>query len=303
MFDSWQKILEMIRFSHTLFALPFALLSAVMAWTAPLPNGGRIAFRGLHLCGVILCMVFARSAAMAFNRWADQDIDRLNPRTRGRHLVVGSLQGGTVIRFIVLNSLAFVATTMLFWPNYWPTLLAGPVLLYLLAYSWSKRFTSLAHFWLGGALMAAPISAWIALRGEWLSIYPADLLPSVLLGSAVLLWVAGFDIIYACQDAEFDRQAALHSVPASLGVSTALRLAAVCHAGMMFLLLLLPWWFPQLGLGTLYYIGWGLVGLLLAYEHSIVKPTDLTRVNTAFFQVNAIVSLGLFLVGSVDLLW
>jgi 4-hydroxybenzoate polyprenyltransferase len=168
-----------------------------------------------------------------------------------------------------------------------------------LGYSYSKRFTSLSHFWLGAALMLAPVCAWIAIRGQIVSSQPADLLPAVVLGGAVLLWVAGFDIIYACQDAAFDAEAGLYSVPARFGVRGALRLAAACHLGMIGLLAALPAVFEPLG--PIYWCGIGAVALLLVYEHAIVRPDDLTRAGVAFFNVNAVVSVGLFLVVTLDL--
>jgi 4-hydroxybenzoate polyprenyltransferase len=298
-----RHFLEMIRFSHTLFALPFALLAAVMAWTAPLPGGARPEFRWRDLLGILLCMTLARSAAMAFNRLADRKIDAENPRTRLRHLPAGVLSVGAVAVFTAVCAAAFAASTLLFLPNVLPVILAVPVLAFLLAYSFTKRFTSLAHFWLGAALMLAPLSAWIAIRGETLIAAPGDLLPALVLGAAVLLWVSGFDIIYACQDVEFDSQVRLRSVPARLGVPGALRLAALCHFGMLAMLVALPLVGPQLSLSWIYWTGIAAVAALLVYEHSLVRPDDLTRVNAAFFQVNAVVSIGLFLVGTLDLLW
>lgn len=315
MLDLTRRLLEMIRFSHTLFAMPFALLAAVMAWTTPLPTpsaapqhlaasgvSAQVPFRWFDLLGVLLCLIFARSAAMAFNRLIDRHLDARNPRTASRHLPSGQLSVAGVVWFTLATSGAFLLSTLLFWPNRLPLFLALPVLSVLLLYSYTKRFTSLAHFWLGLSLMLAPISAWIAIRGQWLIAYPADLLPATLLGAAVLTWVAGFDMIYACQDADFDREAKLHSVPARWGVTFALRIAATCHLATVLLLGTLPWFCPQLGLGSLYLTGIGLVTLLLAYEHWLVRPDDLTRVNLAFFQVNAVISLGLFAVGSLDLL-
>jgi 4-hydroxybenzoate polyprenyltransferase len=171
-------------------------------------------------------------------------------------------------------------------------ILSVPVLAWLLGYSYAKRFTSLAHFWLGSALMLAPIAAWIALRDDirW---------PPVLLGLAVLFWVSGFDIIYACQDESFDRGVGLHSVPVRLGTRGALRLAAACHAAMVVALVALGVTYP---LGRVYFAGVGAVALLLTYEHAIVRPEDLTRVNVAFFQVNVAISLGLLACGVADLL-
>jgi 4-hydroxybenzoate polyprenyltransferase len=295
-----RHMLEMIRFSHTLFALPFAMLSAVMAWTAGVRSDPPVAWRGGELLGIVLCMVTARSAAMAFNRIADREIDARNPRTQSRHIPAGILSVGGVVAFALAASIAFVLSTLLFLPNRLPVILSLPVLAFFLGYSFTKRFKAAAHFWLGGALMLAPVSAWIAIRGEQILQNPADLLPAIVLGSAVMLWVAGFDIMYACQDVEFDRAAGLHSVPARLGVRRALRLAALCHLGMVILLAGLTWVYPLLG--SIYACGIGAVAILLAYEHTLVRPDDLARVNVAFFQVNAVVSIGLFLVGSLDLL-
>ena len=240
-----RHLLEMIRFSHTLFALPFALLAAIMAWTTPLSTTHHSPvtshappFHWQHLAGILICMVAARSAAMAFNRLADRTIDAQNPRTKARHLPAGLLSVGSVALFTILSSLSFVAGTILFLPNRLPLLLSTPVLLFLLGYSYAKRFTALAHFWLGIALMLAPICVWIAIRGEVLLANPADIWPAVMLGGAVLAWVAGFDIVYACQDVDFDRQAKLQSVPARLGVPGALRLAAICHLAASVLLVM-----------------------------------------------------------------
>jgi 4-hydroxybenzoate polyprenyltransferase len=243
---------------------------------------------------------------MAFNRLVDRKIDAQNPRTAGRHLPAGKLTVAGVVVFVAVASTAFFLGTLLFLPNPLPTILAIPVLLFLFAYSLTKRFTAAAHFWLGASLMLAPVSTWIALRGEILMSTPLDLLPAIWLGAAVFLWVAGFDMIYACQDADFDVSAKLHSIPASLGVPGALRLASVCHFLMCLMLLTLPFvdrlGGPSLSLGPIYGTGVLAVVLLLAYEHWIVRPDDLTRVNVAFFNVNAVVSFGLFAVTSIDLL-
>lgn len=309
-FTTIRHLLEMIRFSHTIFALPFALLAAAMAWLTPVVTAEgttHIGFHWRHLAGILICMVAARSAAMAFNRLADRKLDAENPRTKNRHIPAGVLSVASVFAFTIVVSLAFVAGTLLFWPNWLPLALSLPVLGFLLAYSYTKRFTSLAHFWLGGALMLAPISAWIALRGQIVLATPADLLPAAVLGLAVLLWVAGFDIIYACQDVEYDVGARLKSVPARLGVAGALRLAALCHLGMLIALAALPFSHlaggPRLDFGWIYWTGLAGVSVLLVYEHALVRPDDLTRINAAFFQVNAVVSLGLFLVGTADLLY
>jgi 4-hydroxybenzoate polyprenyltransferase len=296
------QILEMIRFSHTLFALPFALLAAIMAWTTPTADGQTITFRWQDLAGILVCMVAARSAAMAFNRLADRDIDAQNPRTATRHLPTGVLTVRAVLVFTAVCSGVFVAATLMFLPNWLPLAASLPVLGVLFGYSYSKRFTWLAHFWLGAALMLAPIAAWVAIRGLEVWVRPEDLIPALVLGVSVLLWVAGFDVIYACLDVEFDRRAKLHSVPARWGVKGALRLAAACHSGMILVLLALPVTCPQLPLGWLYWLGITGVAVLLVIEHMLVDPHDLKRVNLAFFNVNAIVSLGLLLVGAVDLL-
>lgn len=305
MWKTFRKLLELIRFSHTIFALPFAMLASVMAWTAPLPAGvrGSVGFQGLHLVGILLCMVGARSAAMAFNRLIDRKWDAQNPRTAMRHLPKGDLSVSQVTAFTLGSCALFLVGAALFLPNWLPLALSIPLLLFLLGYSYAKRFTSLAHFWLGGALMAAPVCAWIALRGQILLQAPLDLLPGLILGLSVFLWVSGFDLIYACQDAEFDRAANLWSVPARYGVPFSLRLAMICHLLLIAVLAMLPSLCPQLSLGPIYLLTVGLVALLLVYEHAIVRPNDLTKVNVAFFNVNAVISLGLFVATTIDLLW
>lgn len=295
--NSWPRrivhLLEMIRFSHTLFALPFALLSALMAWKLNALSDPPIAWRWRELAGIVVCMVCARSVAMSVNRLADRRFDAANPRTAMRHLPAGILSVGLVTVFAVVCAAGFFAGTLLFLPNRWPLYMSAPVLAFVCGYSFAKRFTSLSHFWLGAALMLAPLAAWIALRGEvaW---------PPVVLGAAVLLWVAGFDIIYACQDVDFDRQAGLKSVPVRLGVAGALRLAALCHLGMAALLFALPLVYPPLG--TVYFAGISAVTALLVYEHWLVRPDDLSRVNLAFYHVNSAISVGLLAIGAADLL-
>jgi 4-hydroxybenzoate polyprenyltransferase len=283
-----RDLFGLVKFSHTLFALPFALLGAALAAHGP----GGWQGRGRDWLGILLCMATARSSAMAFNRLVDRRIDALNPRTAMRHLPSGQLSVGSVAAFTAINGVAFIAATLLFWPNPWPLRLSVPVLLWLLGYSYTKRFTSLAHAWLGASLAMAPMAAWIALRGSlaW---------PPMLLGLAVLFWVTGFDVIYACQDVDFDRSQRLRSLPARLGVRNALRLAAACHAAMIVALLALGWTYP---LGRIYAIGVLAVAALLLYEHALVRPEDLTRVNVAFFQVNIAISLGLLAFGLADLL-
>lgn len=312
MFAKIKHLLELIRFSHTIFALPFALLAGLMAWKLATVGIPRDAFTehtlpepleatGFRvLTGILVCMVPARSAAMAFNRIVDWKLDARNPRTEKRHIPLGMLSVGQVAAFFCTCSFGFVAATTLFLPNRLPLYLSVPVLVFVCGYSYAKRFTALAHFWLGAALMLAPVCAWIAIRGQAVMTDPRDLLPAVILGGAVMLWVAGFDIIYACQDVEFDKQAGLHSVPAKLGVKNSLRLAAICHLGMIVLLAALPWSYPLFG--WVYWAGIAAVAVLLLYEHSLVRPDDLTRVNAAFFNVNAVVSIGLLVIGALDLL-
>jgi 4-hydroxybenzoate polyprenyltransferase len=259
----------------------------------------RFAIRWQEVVGILLCMVFARSAAMAFNRLADRKLDAANPRTAVRHIPAGILSTSQVAAFAAACGLAFIASTFLFLPNRLPLYLSVPVLFFLLGYSYAKRFTSLAHFWLGAALALSPIAAWIAIRGEIVLQTPSDLLPAIALGAAVLTWVAGFDIIYACQDFAYDREAQLRSMPVKLGVAGALRLAAACHFATIVLLACLPLVYPPLG--GLWWIGVAAVAGLLVYEHALVRPDDLARVNTAFFNVNAVISLGVLIIGGIDL--
>ena len=299
MFTTIRHLLSLVRFSHTLFALPFAMLAAMMAWAENEIQKGAIGFRWQELLGILLCMVAARSAAMAFNRLADRQIDVGNPRTSGRHLPAGILSVTQVTVFTVVCSVAFVASTLLFLPNRLPLYLSVPVLGFLYGYSYTKRFTSLAHFWLGAALALSPVAAWIAIRGGDVIDHPGDLLPSIVLGGAVLAWVSGFDMIYACQDYQFDLEADLKSIPTRLGIAGALRLAVVCHAVAVVLLAILPLVYQPLGL--LYWSAVVVVAGLLVYEHAQVRPDDLDRVNIAFFNVNAVISLGLFAVGTLDL--
>lgn len=280
-----RQFLELVRFSHTLFALPFALLSAWLAWqTTP--------FRLQDLLGILLCMVFARSAAMAFNRLVDRDIDAENPRTARRHLPAGLLSVRAVTTFTLVSSLLFVASTLLFLPNRWPLILSVPVLLFLLGYSYAKRFTSWCHYWLSAALMLSPVAAWIAITGTlaWTPVWIA---------AAVFFWVGGFDIIYACQDVDFDRGRSLNSVPARWGIRRGLLIARLSHLGTVACLFIL-WHVADLGPPFL--VGVILVTLLLAYEHWLVRTEqlDLDRVNVAFFHVNAVISLGLLAVAVFD---
>jgi 4-hydroxybenzoate polyprenyltransferase len=295
LFAEIRRYLELIRFSHTLFALPFALLAAMMAWAANARSTPPVHFAWRELWGILLCMVFARSAAMAFNRLADRKIDALNPRTKTRHLPAELLSFGSAAIFTAVCALGFIASTLLFLPrNRMPLYASAPVLIFLFSYSYAKRFTALSHFWLGTALALAPLAAWAAIRAE---IAAAPLL----LGGAVAFWVAGFDILYACQDFDFDVSEGLHSIPARFGVGRALGIAAVCHLAMILFLIILPFFYNEFG--WIFFSGVAGISVLLIYEHSLVQPDDLTRVNRAFFHVNAAVGAGLLAAGGLDLLF
>ena len=283
------QILEMIKFSHTLFALPFALMGAALAVSKP----GVVVSGIKPWVGILICMVGARSAAMAFNRIVDRRIDAKNPRTATRHIPSGVLSTQSVAIFTVVSCSIFLAGTAMFLPeNPWPLRLSSPVLLWLLGYSLAKRFTSLAHVWLGVALGMAPAAAWVAFRGELI-------LTPVLLGLAVTFWVSGFDILYACQDYDFDTKAGLHSIPARFGIGRSLKIASLLHLLMIFMLVGVGISMP---LGWIYFGGVLVVASLLVYEHSLVKPEDLSKVNVAFFQMNILISMGLLCVTLADLL-
>lgn len=254
----------------------------------------------LRLLGILICMVAARSAAMAFNRLADVKFDAANPRTASRHLPAGLLKSDQVWKFFLVCCAVFLGSTLLFLPNWLPLILAIPVLAWLCGYSYAKRFTSAAHLWLGIALSLSPICTWVALRGEIIVADPSDLMPAVWLAAAIACWVAGFDIIYACQDAEFDRSAKLKSVPARFGVSGALKIAAILHLGMWIVLICLPSLVPQLELGLLFYMACTVVGVLLTRQHLIVNVKDLSRVNEAFFTLNAYISFGFTSTAAID---
>ena len=275
------RTLQMIKFEHTVFALPFAFLGALLAQRG-LPAGETCLW-------IVGAMVGARSAAMAFNRLVDRRQDRLNPRTAGRELPRGLLEPGFVIGFIVASAgLFFFSAWRL---NPLALLLSPPALVIVLLYSYTKRFTSLSHLFLGLSLAIAPVGGWVAVRGE-LSAGP------FYLAAAVLLWVAGFDIIYSCQDVDFDRRLGLYSIPGRLGVGAALKISPLLHAGMV---AVLGYAFHSFDLGLLSWAGLILVTAALIYEHRIVSPTDLSRVNAAFFAVNGVISLGLLLFVGLDL--
>jgi 4-hydroxybenzoate polyprenyltransferase len=298
---SVQATLGLVRFSHTIFALPFALVATLLALAEPAAAPTAMSAHWLRaVLGILVCMTSARTAAMAFNRLVDRDFDAANPRTVGRHLPSGAMGVGEVRGVVVAASAAFVAGTLLFWPNWLPLALSLPVLAWLLGYSYAKRFTSLAHLWLGLALGLAPLAAWIAIRGGAVLAAPAEILPAAVLAAAVTTWVAGFDIIYACQDAGFDRSAGLSSVPASLGVPRALGLSACLHGLAWIALAWLPAVVPALG--GIYWSALALIAALLVWQHAIVRPDDLSRVNEAFFQANAAIGLLLLVAVGLDLL-
>lgn len=263
--------LEMIKISHSVFALPFAIAAAFLAADG-LPGPGLIG-------KIILACFFARTAAMSFNRWADARLDARNPRTANRAIPAGLIRRRTVAMLTLLSAALFVATAA--WINGLAFALSPVALAVLLGYSYAKRFTSTSHLLLGVALGLSPAGAWVAVRGslEWLP---------VLLGAAVTFWTAGFDVIYACQDVDFDRRAGLHSIPGRLGVRGALRVARVFHV-LTVLLLVATGLLAELGLA--YHAGTWLVGALLVYEHMLVHDGDLARVNVAFFALNGVVSL------------
>ena len=266
--------LEMIKWEHSIFALPFALTGAVLAadgW----PRTGQLFW-------IIVCMVTARSAAMAFNRWADADLDAVNPRTAARAIPAGRLSRRFVGAFTIAMSLLFLVGAAQL--NRLTLLLSPVALAVVLSYSYTKRFTRWSHLVLGLALGIAPAAAWIAIRGG----LDARIL---VLTAAVLFWVAGFDVLYACQDADHDRRAGLYSVPQSVGVSGAFRLARAMHAVM---LLLLVWLLRLFHLGPVAWVGLGVVGSLLLYEHTIVSPRDMRRMNAAFFTLNGVISVLFF---------
>jgi 4-hydroxybenzoate polyprenyltransferase len=271
----------MIKWEHSIFALPFALCGAMLA-----AHGAPTAHQ---IIWIIIAMVSARSAAMSFNRLADVSIDAANPRTRTRALPAGALTRKFVASFVIVTSAIFILAA---WQLNRLSFLLSPVALaVLLLYSYTKRWTRWSHLVLGFALGIAPAAAWIAVRG---SLDPRILL----LTAAVTFWVAGFDVLYACQDYEFDQQAGLHSLPRYCGIGNALWIARGFHSSMLLLLVALVWTF---GLGALAMAGVLAVLLLLAYEHSLVSKNDLSKLNAAFFTMNGIISVIFFVFLALDL--
>ncbi|MBI3583437.1 MAG: UbiA family prenyltransferase [Nitrospinae bacterium] len=276
-------LLEDIKIQHTVFALPFALMSAFIASDGVPPLD--------KLLWILLAMVGARSAAMSFNRIADVDYDRENPRTKERALPKGKIKKSHYLIFLLISIAIFIFSCFML--NRLALILSPAALLIVFFYSYTKRFTIFSHFFLGLSLSLAPIGAWVAIREE-ISIV------SIVLGLAVIFWLAGLDIIYSCQDVEFDKSHGLFSFPVKLGIERALRLSALFHVIMTLFLFSL---FFIGNLGLLYVGGIILIAGLLYYEHSIVKPDDLTKVNVAFFNVNGIISIGLMLMTILDIIY
>jgi len=284
-FDKTRTLLEMIKFSHTVFAFPFALMGVVLA---SLESGAAPTFG--QIWWICVAMVGARSGAMGLNRIIDARIDAENPRTAIRHIPAGKVSlseawAFVLVSFAVLLLAAWMLNPLCFY-------LAPVAIFFLVLYSFCKRFTSLAHLVLGICLAAAPIGAWIALRGDvgW---------PVAALGLAVLFWVSGFDIFYALQDLEFDREKGLHSIPARLGSARAILVGKIFHGLMIALLAVIPLGVP---LGWIYYLGLAVVGGMIFYEHRLVKPDDLSKLDAAFFNMNGYISVTIFAFTLVDAL-
>ncbi|MDF1837600.1 MAG: putative 4-hydroxybenzoate polyprenyltransferase [Planctomycetota bacterium] len=281
-----QQVLSMVKFSHSIFALPFALQAAWLA-AGGMPEP-------VTLTLILVAAVAARTAAMAFNRWADRDIDGDNPRTASREIPSGVLSANYVLAVVIVSSVVFVAASWALNP------LAGklsfPVLAVLLGYSLVKRFSFLAHMVLGLALALAPLAAWIAVRGTADGLWGGV----AWLAVAVWTWVGGFDVIYSCQDADYDREHGLHSIPARFGVSRALVISRCLHVVTVVCLV-------QFGMGAqlgwIYMVAIGISACLLAWEQSLVKAHDLSRVNLAFFTINGWIGVMLFLALMIDLAW
>ena len=282
LFTNIKTALEMIKWEHSIFALPFALSAAMLA-ASGLPTLPQVIW-------IIVCMVSARSAAMAFNRLADAQIDAANPRTATRAIPAGVLSGRFVAIFVLFFCLVFVLAAAQL--NRLTFMLSPVALAVVLLYSYTKRFTRWSHLVLGFALGIAPAAAWIAVRG---SLDPRILI----LTAAVTFWVGGFDMLYACQDIDFDRANRLNSVPQSFGIPRALILARVLHITMLVLLVALVLTF---GLGKIAMAGVVAVALLLAYEHSLVSSHDLSKLNAAFFTMNGVIAVVFFLFIAADLL-
>lgn len=272
-----KSLLEMIKFSHTIFAFPFALIGMVLAAHA---NGAMPSVA--QMFWICMAMVGARSGAMGLNRLLDARIDALNPRTAERHIPAGLITQWEAWAFVTLSFAGLLLSAYMLNPL---CFYLSPIALFFLAlYSFAKRFTAYAHIVLGLCLGAAPVGAWIALRGD-------VTVSIVLIGLAVLLWVAGFDILYALQDLDFDREQGLHSIPVTLGEEGSFLVVRMFHVGMIVLLLLAT---PGSGLGWIYLLGVATVSAMLIYEHTLVKPGDLSKMDAAFFTLNGYISVTLF---------
>lgn len=271
----------MIKFEHTVFALPFALMGALLA------SGGMPTFA--QMGWILAAMIGARSAAMGFNRIVDLRFDRLNPRTSARALPAGTLSVTFAVTFVLVSSVVFVLAAWRLNPLCF--YLSFPALAILFFYSFTKRFTAFSHLFLGAAIGIAPMAAWLAIRGEFAW-------PPALLSAAVMFWVAGFDIIYALQDVEFDRRSSLFSLPARFGVAKALTISSAFHALTVLLLVIAA---RMVQVGPIAYAGIVAVAGVLFWEHRIVKPDDLSRVNVAFFNLNGYVGILLLLTFATDI--
>ncbi len=275
---STRAFLELIKFEHTIFALPFAYLGMILA-AEGLPSWHDFIW-------ITLAMVAARTLAMGANRLADRELDARNPRTARRPLVVGQIAASTAWLGMAFSAIVLALAAYMLGPL--PFRLLPGALLFVLGYPFAKRFTSLSHLILGFTDGLAPMGAWAAIRG---SLFTAADLPAWLLLGAVTFWIGGFDMIYACQDVEFDRKEGLHAIPAIYGIPAALRLSAACHIVTGLLLIGLGW---SLQLGLPYWLGTIVTLALLAYEHVLVTPSDLSRLNFAFFNLNSVISITLF---------
>lgn len=269
-----KKYFSLVLFSHSIFAMPFALIGFFLAI-----NTTQESFNWLKLILVVLCMVFARNSAMAFNRYLDRDIDAINERTRDRDIPAGKIIPSEALIFTIVNCILFVATT--FFINTLCFYLSPVALFVVLFYSYTKRFTPLCHFVLGLGLALAPIGAYLAVTGYF------NLVP-IFYSITVLFWVSGFDIIYALQDEEFDRENKLHSIPVLLGRKNALRLSSVLHV-VSAIAVTLPIFYIEVG--WMYYIGLIFFYTMLIYQHLLVKPSDISRVNRAFATTNGYASV------------
>jgi 4-hydroxybenzoate polyprenyltransferase len=281
MFAKLNVVLRMIKIAHSVFALPFAIISALVA-AHGLPHW-RVLF------WIIVAMISARSCAMAFNRLVDYKFDALNPRTKNWALPRGLVSIHFVVLFIVFSSIVFIFSA--FQLNELAFLLSPVALSVIFLYSFTKRFTALSHWFIGLALGVAPAGAWVAVRGS------LEFLP-LWLSAAILFWTAGFDLIYSCQDAEFDRMQQLHSIPSKFGIPAALKLSRICHTITVVLLIVFG---SRANLGRWYFAGVAVVTVLLIYEHTLVAPDDLSRVNEAFFTVNGLISVLLLIFCSLDI--